>query len=139
MGEYDFRGRDTSDVDPVTEDFAHRVIGAAIEFHANLGAGLPETVYRRALMHELQLRGLSCDTEVPVPVHYKGVLVGKGRLDLLVERRLIVEIKVVEALTPTHRAQVIAYLQAPNLQLCLLINFNVTVLHDGIKRVVKTR
>ena len=84
------------------------------------------------------LRQIPHQCEAPVPINYKGKLVAEGRLDILVNGELIVELKVVEALNPVHRAQVIAYLQATKLTLGLLINFNVAILRDGIKRVVKT-
>jgi GxxExxY protein len=84
------------------------------------------------------LRGIPYELEAPVPIDYKGKRVGEGFLDLLVGGRLIVELKTVETLTNVHRAQAIAYLQATKLLLALLINFNVTVLKDGIKRVIRT-
>jgi GxxExxY protein len=139
MDFFDFTERGLSGVDEATEELAKRTIGTAIEVHKHLGAGLPETVYRNALAHEFELRGLPYQTEVPVPVYYKGKLVGEGRLDILVDGVLIIELKVVESLTDTHRAQVIAYLQATGLQLGLLINYNVTVLREGIKRVIRTK
>ena len=138
MSFYDFRERLGSGVAEATEQFATRVIGAAIEVHRHLGPGLPETVYRNALMHEFELQGIPYRKEVPVPIRYKGILAGEGRLDLLVGDVLIVELKVVEALTETHRAQVIAYLCACKLQLGLLINFNVTTLREAIKRVINS-
>ena len=76
---------------------------------------------------------------MPIDIRYKGKLVGQGRIDILVGKRLIVELKVVEALTAVHRAQAISYLQVTKLELALLINFNVAVLKDGIKRVINTR
>ncbi len=138
MDVFDFRERAGSGVDPETEDLARAVIGAAIEVHKHMGPGLPESSYRNALSHELTLRGIAHDCEVPVPIFYKGVLVGEGKLDILVRGVLIVELKVVEALNDVHRAQVIAYLQATKLQLGLLINYNVVRLSDGIKRVIRT-
>jgi GxxExxY protein len=138
MNVFDFRERGLSGVDEATEDLAQRVIGAAIEVHSHLGAGLPELVYRNALAHEFDLRGIAYAMEAPVPVHYKGKLVGEGRVDLLVGGVLIVELKVAETLTDTHRAQVIAYLSATGFQLGLLINFKVALLRNGIKRVIKS-
>ena len=121
-----------------TELLASRVIGAAIEVHRHLGPGLPEFVYRNAMMHEFDLQGIPYRTEVAVPVDYKGKKVGEGRVDLLVGERLILELKVVETLHEVHRAQAIAYLSAMHLQLALLINFNVTILRHGIKRVIRS-
>ena len=139
MDMFEFRRRAKSGLDQETEDLAQRIIGAAIEVHEQLGAGLPESVYRNALSHELNLRGIGHQTEFPVPVFYKGLEVGLGRIDILVEGRIVLELKAVECLTDLHRAQCVAYLQATKLQLALLINFNVPLLKDGIKRVILTR
>ena len=122
--------------DEAAERLAHAVIGAAIEVHRELGPGLPEGVYERALSQELTLRSIRHRCQAPVPVTYKGVNVGEGRIDILVEDRLVVELKSCEQLTDLHRAQVRAYLCAKGLRLGLLINFNVAVLHDGMKRVL---
>ena len=136
MDVFEFRSRQTSRVDHATESLAEKVIGAAITVHRHLGPGLPEAAYRNALLHELTLCNIPHEWEVPVPIHYKGKLVAQGRMDILVDKRLIVEIKVVEALAPVHRAQTLGYLRAGKLQLALLINFNVAILKDGIKRVI---
>jgi GxxExxY protein len=96
--------------------------------HRIIGPGLPESIYQRALSHELGLRGIAHVCESPVPVHYKGRLVGEGRLDLLVAGKLIVELKSVTILNDVHRAQAIAYLQAIGYPLALIINFNVAIL-----------
>ena len=136
MNVFDFHQRHDVKADPETEGLGTLAIGAAIEVHRHLGPGLPEIAYRKALAHELTLRGVECACEFPVPIVYKGLPVGDGRVDILVARRLVIEIKVVEALTTVHRAQAIAYLQALKLPLGLLINFNVAILKDGIKRVV---
>ena len=138
MDFFEMRAKPEVRADDIVEKLATETIGAAIEVHRHLGPGLPEDVYREALVHELQLRGIECRREVPVPIYYKGKLVGQGRLDVLVGACLIVELKVVESLNPVHRAQAISYLQATKLQLALLINFNVAILKDGIKRVINT-
>ncbi len=138
MNVFEFRERGTSGVEAATEDLAQAVIGAAIEVHKRMGPGLPENSYRNALSHELTLRGIAHACEVPVPIFYKGVLVGEGKLDIFVANVLVVELKVVEALNDVHRAQVISYLQATKLQLGLLINYNVVRLSDGIKRVIRS-
>ena len=135
----DFRSRDEHRLSDRLEAIAYAVIGAAIEVHRILGPGLPELVYRKALARELTLRGIAHIVECPVPVEYKGATVGKGRIDLFVEGMLVVELKVVEQLAPIHRDQVIAYLSAMKLELGLLINFNVSILADGVKRVVRTK
>jgi GxxExxY protein len=139
MDVFEFRERLNSGVDPATEDLAQKVIGAAIEVHRHLGAGHPELVYRNALVHELEPRGLKAETEVPISVTYKGKVVGLGRIDTLVETVLVVELKSVEAIHPLHKAQAASYLAAMNLQLALVINFNVPIPKDGIKRVVRTQ
>lgn len=139
MNMFEFRERGLSGVDPVTEELAQRVIGAAIEVHKQLGPGLPEIPYRKALSHELDLRKIPHQCELPVDIDYKGIHVGEGRIDILVDQRLILELKAVESLTEMHRAQLITYLHLKKLQLGLLINFNVVVLKNGIKRVVLTR
>ena len=136
MNVFDFHQRHDVKADPETEGLGTLAIGAAIEVHRHLGPGLPEIAYRKALAHELTLRGVECACEFPVPIIYKGLPVGDGRVDILVARRLVIEIKVVEVLSTVHRAQTIAYLQALKLPLGLLINFNVAILKDGIKRVV---
>lgn len=112
------------------------VIGAAIEVHRTLGPGLLESVYEAALCVELNLRGVPFERQPAVDLVYKGHPVGQGRLDLLVGDELVVELKAVEALTDVHRAQVLSYLRATGHRLGLLINFNVPVLRDGIKRLV---
>lgn len=117
-----------------TDPIAHATIGAAIEVHRTLGPGLLEAVYRRGLERECALRGIACQAEVPLQVIYKGADLNCGyRLDLLVDRRLIVEVKSVEHLLPVHAAQVITYLRLSGADQALLINFNVPRLVDGLK------
>ena len=118
------------------ERLAYEVIGAAIEVHRVLGPGLLESHYQKALTHELTLRGVPHTREEPFDVAYKGVVIGEGRLDFFVGQRLIVELKAVESLAPGHWTQALLYLAAKGLPLALLINFNVPVLRDGIKRVI---
>jgi GxxExxY protein len=122
--------------DSELDRLAHQVIGAAIEVHRQLGPGLLEGVYERALGIEFELRGIPFQRQPGVGITYKGRPVGKGTLDLLVGERLIVELKAVEKLAPIHSAQMISYLRMTNRVLGLLINFNVPVLKEGIKRVV---
>jgi len=133
--------KDLRAVEPSAEldDLAHRVIGAAIEVHRLLGPGFLESVYEEALCMELELRGIRCARQVPISVTYKGERVGEARLDLLVDHSLVVELKAVESIAPIHWAQVLSYLKATRLRLGLLINFNVSVLQRGIKRVVQTQ
>lgn len=114
-----------------------QVIGAAIEVHRILGPGLLESIYQRALCHELTLREIPHRPHPPVPVHYKGVDLGDDlELDILVAGQLIVELKAVERLHPVHEAQLITYLKLTGLRRGLLINFNVRLLKEGLKRIV---
>jgi GxxExxY protein len=138
MGVNDFRGRGESKVDPLIEDLAYELIGAALEVHRISGPGLLESTYRKALCRELDLRCIRYRKEDPFDVIYKGVVVGAGRLDLIIEDKLIVELKAVESLHEAHRAQANTYLICKGLPLALLINFSVPFLKDGIRRVVHT-
>ena len=113
------------------------VIGACIEVHKQLGPGLLESTYEACLCRDLTLRGILFECQKSLPVEYKGVWIECGyRLDLLVQEELIVELKSVDALHPIHQAQLLTYLRLTNLQLGLLINFNVPALHRGVKRIV---
>ena len=138
MNVFDFRERGNSGVPEDIEQLAQRVIGAAIEVHRIVRPGQAEIVYRNALSYELALRGIPHACEVPVAINYKGRVVGEGRIDILVADCLVLELKAVEAFAPAHTGQVIAYLQARHLKLGLLMNFNVELLRNGIKRVVNT-
>jgi GxxExxY protein len=115
---------------------ARLVIGAAIEVHRELGPGLLEGVYEKALCIEFDLRKIPFKQQHRVGIVYKGRPVGQGKLDLLVGERLILELKAVEKLAQIHSAQMISYLRMTKRKLGLLINFNVPLLRDGIKRVV---
>ena len=118
-------------------EITREIIGSAIEVHRELGPGKPELAYEAALAHELFLRGLEHCVQRPVPVVYKGVRLECGyRLDLLVDERIVVEVKAVELVHPVHRAQVLTYLKLGGWRLALLLNFNVAVLKDGIERFV---
>ena len=113
------------------------VIGCAIEVHRGLGPGLLESVYERTLAFELESNGLFVQRQVPVPIVYKGVNLEMGfRMDLLVERRVPVEIKSVEAINAVFEAQTLTQLKLSNLRLALLINFNAVALRSGIRRFV---
>lgn len=120
------------------DDLARVVVDAAIEVHRELGPGFVESVYEEALAVELRMRAIGFERQRSVSVSYKGHPVGEGRVDLLVGRALIVELKAVEKLLPVHKAQVISYLKASGSTLALLINFNERLLKDGIQRVVLT-
>ena len=111
------------------------IIGAAIEVHRHLGPGLLESSYRRCLMQELSLRGISFESELPVSLQYKGMQLESGyRLDLLIQDAVVVETKSVEALAKVHEAQLLTYLRLGGWSVGLLINFNVEVLKNGIRR-----
>jgi len=113
------------------------IIQAAIEIHRTLGPGLLESIYRMCLIYELRERGLAVLSEKVVPIRYKSLVFdGNYRLDLLVENEIVVEIKAVEITLPVHHAQLLSYLRLTNKQLGLLINFNVPVLVDGVKRIM---
>ena len=113
------------------------IIGAAIEVHRVLGPGLLESVYERCLSHELEIRGLGNQRQVPLPVVYKGIHLEEGyRIDILVDRKIIVEIKAVDAIAPVHEAQLLTYLRLSGLHVGLLLNFHVALMKDGIKRMV---
>ncbi len=113
------------------------VIGAAIDVHRELGQGLLESVYGKCLAYELEKRDIHCQLEVPLPVVYKDITIeGAYRLDMLVEKRVIIELKAVDKILPIYPAQLLSYLKLSGLKLGLLINFNVKVLKQGIKRIV---
>ena len=119
------------------EEVSGRVIGFAIEVHRTLGPGLLESAYEQCLCHELTQSGIAFQRQVPVPIVYKGLeLECAYRLDLVVNRQLIVEIKAVEKLLPIHSAQLLTYLELTGIHAGLLMNFHTEVLRDGIKRVV---
>jgi GxxExxY protein len=129
---------DRDELNPQLNDLTEKIIGACIEVHRYLGPGLSEGLYESALCHEFELRGIAYQRQLELPVIYKGKPVGKGFVDLLVEGQVVVELKSCESLSSVHRAQVICYLQITNLKIGLLINFNVAVLKDGIKRVIRS-
>jgi GxxExxY protein len=113
------------------------VLGGAIEVHRRLGPGLLESVYESALARELWLRGLRVERQVPIAVSYKGVELGTGvRVDLLLERLVVVEVKACERLTDIHRSQLLTYLKLSGHKVGLLINFNVQLLRQGMRRVL---
>lgn len=116
---------------------SHRVIGLCIEVHRELGPGLLESVYEEALAFELNQNGLIFERQIDLPIHYKGSRLNFGyRIDFLIENQLILELKAVTELLPIHQAQLLTYLKLKRLPLGLLVNFNTSVLKDGIRRVV---
>jgi GxxExxY protein len=118
-------------------DISYKIIGAAIELHRTLGPGLLESVYQTALARDLIELGLNVESQKGLSFKYKELEFDRGyRLDLLVNKKVIVEIKSVETLAPVHFSQTLTYLKLSELKLALLINFNVPVLKDGIHRLV---
>jgi GxxExxY protein len=119
------------------DDVTSKIIGAAIEVHKHLGPGLLESAYEICLAHELRTQGLIVESQITLPVVFKGMKLEAGyRLDLLVEKTVVVEIKAVEELANIHLAQTLTYLRLGGFRLGLIINFNVPKLVDGLKRVV---
>ncbi len=118
-------------------EIAHKVIGSAIEVHSSLGPGLLENVYKNCLFYKIEKSGLYVEKEKPMPVVFEEVKLDCGyRIDLLIEKKMVVEIKSVEALHDVHLAQTLTYLKLGNYKLGLLINFNVARLKQGLKRVI---
>ncbi len=118
-------------------ELTHAIIGAAIEVHRLLGPGLLESAYEECLARELILRNLRFERQKPIPVVYKDAKLECGyRVDLLVEGRIVVELKAIEALAPIHEAILLTYLRLSGCKLGLLINFNVQVLKEGIRRFI---
>lgn len=118
-------------------DLTHKIIGAAIEVHRQLGPGLLESAFEECLAREFALRGINYERQKPVPVIYKGIKLECGyRIDLLVERRIVVELKSIEEIAPIHESVVLTYLKLSGNTVGLLINFHVTVLKDGIRRYI---
>ena len=114
-----------------------RIIGAAIEVHRHLGPGLLETAYDECLCYELRQQGIGFQRQVALPIRYKGLSLDCNyKLDLLVEDTVVVEVKAIEALLPVHSAQLLTYLKSSGKHVGLLINFNVTMLTKGLKRMV---
>ena len=119
------------------DPLSYKIIGCTMEVYNTLGPGLLEAAYEKALIHELELNGLSVASQVPVEMNYKGVNLGEGlRLDLLVEDSITIELKSVEELKPVHYKQLLTYLKLMDKRIGLLINFNVYDFREGIKRVV---
>jgi len=118
-------------------ELTHQIIGAAIEVHRLLGPGLLESAYEECLAHELTLRNIKYRRQVPVPVVYKGIKLECGyRMDIVVEECVVLELKSIESIAPVHEATVLTYLRLSDKKLGLLINFNVSILKDGVRRFV---
>jgi GxxExxY protein len=139
-GQKEHKGEEQVEYAPIPqedEELGHRVIGSAIEVHRILGPGFLESVYRRALCHELSLQGIPFEYEKELLVPYKDLQIPGQRFDILVAGRILLELKTVEAIAPIHQAQLLSYLKATELRLGFVINFKVLVLKDGIKRLVR--
>jgi GxxExxY protein len=119
------------------DELTDQVIGACIEVHRVPGPGLLESAYEECLCHELSVRNLAFERQVPLPVQYKAVKLECGyRLDLVVKQQLVLELKAIEALLPIHEAQLLTYLKLSGKTCGLLVNFHVPALKDGLKRIV---
>jgi GxxExxY protein len=117
-------------------EISGKIIGLAIDIHERLGPGLLESAYKECLFYRLQKGGLFVEKEKPMPLVFEGVILECGyRIDLLVERKVVIEIKSVEALNEVHFAQTLTYMKLGKYKLGLLINFNVSILKDGIRRI----
>ncbi len=121
----------------IEDTISRKIIGCAIEVHKQLGSGLLESAYQECLYYELIQSGLNVRKEKPMPIVYKEVKLDHGyRIDLLVEEKVVIEIKTVEALNDVHTAQVLTYLKLGDYKLGLLLNFHVSILKNGIKRLI---
>jgi len=126
---------DHEETETQRDSLSEKVIGAAIEVHRGLGPGLLESAYEECLCYELSFKGLSFVRQFELPIAYKQVKLDCGyRMDIVVSRELVVEVKAVQKLLPVHQAQLLTYLKLSGLPTGLLINFNVPVLKQGIKR-----
>ena len=119
------------------DSLSNKAIGCALEVHRELGPGLLESAYENCLIHELRTQGIECEQQEPIPVHYKGIAIDCGyRMDVLVEKQLILELKSVDPLLPIHDAQLLTYMKLARVPVGLLMNFNVERLKEGLKRMV---
>jgi GxxExxY protein len=121
-------------------DLTEKIIGAAIEVHRNLGPGLLESAYEACLAYELEAAGLKVERQKPVPLAYKDIRLDLGyRLDMVVDDQVVLELKAVDEFTDIHEAQILSYLKFSDYEVGLLINFNVRLLKDGIRRFIMSR
>jgi GxxExxY protein len=119
----------------IYEELSGECINAAIEVHRELGPGLLESAYRACLRHEFNVRGVRCEVAVPLPLVYKGIKLDCGyEMDIVVEDKIVLELKSIAALLPVHEAQLLTYLRLSKKRVGLLMNFNVPVLKDGVIR-----
>ena len=119
------------------KELTNRIIGAAVEVHRHLGPGLLESAYEECLCHELRLQELSFERQKPLPLEYKSIKLDCGyRIDMIVENKVILELKCVNSITPVHEAQLLTYLKLSGIKVGLILNFHVALMRDGIKRLV---
>ncbi len=119
------------------EELTDKIIAAAIEVHRNLGPGLLESAYEECFCHELYIQGFPFERQNPLPLEYKGIKLDCGyRMDVVVDNKVVVELKCVDKITPVHEAQLLTYLRLSNIKVGLIINFYTPVLKDGLKRLV---
>ena len=129
--------KDTKTTKEEANRLSHEVIGAAIEVHRALGPGLLESAYEECLAHELTLRRIGFERQVPLPIRYKGVHLDCGyRMDMVIQNGLVLELKAIERILPIHQVQLLTYLRLSGTWLGLLLNFHVPVLQRGIQRIV---
>jgi len=129
--------KDTKITKEEANRLSHEVIGAAIEVHRALGPGLLESAYEECLAHELTLRRIGFERQVPLPIRYKGVHLDCGyRMDMVIQNGLVLELKAIERILPIHQVQLLTYLRLSGTWLGLLLNFHVPVLQRGIQRIV---
>jgi len=118
-------------------ELSSKIIGASIDVHKSLGPRLLESIYEECLCHEMRLRKLSFQNQVPLPIIYKGLKLNSNyRLDLIVENAVVVELKACERIEPIHKTQLLTYLKLSKMKLGLLFNFNVPIMRDGMVRIV---
>lgn len=131
---------DTLELSEELNALSYKVIGLAIEVHRQLGPGLLESAYQACLIYELQKAGLKVEKEIPLPIKYKEISLDQGyRIDLLIEDKLVIELKTVEDFTSVHFAQILTYLKLGKYPLGLLINFNSKILKNNIKRFINSK
>lgn len=131
------RHRDTEKFMFYNEELTERIIASAIEVHRHLGPGLLESAYEECFCHELHLGGILFERQKPLPLEYKGIKLDCGyRMDIVVDKKVVLELKCVDKITPVHEAQLLTYLRLSNIKVGLIVNFYTAVLKDGIKRLV---
>ena len=119
------------------KNLTEEIIGAAIEIHRYLGPGLLESTYEECLCHEFKLRNISFERQKPIPLEYKGISLDCGyRIDIIVENKIVLELKCVDTIIPVHEAQLLTYLKLSGIKVGFILNFHVSVMRDGIKRMV---